>query len=354
MVVADRKAALVERMPRETVDWLCEPDNPTVSVLFQRHFLGRSGPELGALWARRNEYAPVAAILDAMSPDGTWAPEAQDYQKYRGNLWQIVFLGEMWPDPADERVGRAIEHAFSRQLDRGSWGAKALESAAAVCLTANVGRSLARLGQATDERVARAMHWLVEQYDELGYIGCRGTYSFTLNGYCHMCTPKYLLFLAEVPEIAWPDGTGRIRDASIAALRDKEVFRSLPKEFSAFQEQVWPLPTRERAEARGRFLDANKPLTYADKPGWLRFGFPLHYNSDALEALAALAAVGESARQEYQPAIAAVRDAAGEEMRWIMRTSLNGKMIADVEAKGRPSKWLTLRGLEVLAHFGGE
>ena len=39
-------------------------------------------------------------------------------------------------------------------------------------------------------------------------------------------------------------------------------------------------------------------------------------------------------------------------MRWTLRNSLNGKMIADVETKGQPSKWLTLRALQVLDHFG--
>jgi hypothetical protein len=34
-------------------------------------------------------------------------------------------------------------------------------------------------------------------------------------------------------------------------------------------------------------------------------------------------------------------------MRWTMRNSLNGKMLADVETKGAPSTWLTLRALQV-------
>ncbi len=37
-----------------------------------------------------------------------------------------------------------------------------------------------------------------------------------------------------------------------------------------------------------------------------------------------------------------------------MRTSFNGKMIASVETKGQPSKWLTLRALQVLRHFGDD
>jgi hypothetical protein len=38
--------------------------------------------------------------------------------------------------------------------------------------------------------------------------------------------------------------------------------------------------------------------------------------------------------------------------RWKMETSLNGKMLADVEKKGAPSKWITLQALTVLQHFG--
>jgi hypothetical protein len=38
--------------------------------------------------------------------------------------------------------------------------------------------------------------------------------------------------------------------------------------------------------------------------------------------------------------------------RWILENSLNGKMWADVEAGGKPSKWLTWFALRVLTHFG--
>ena len=39
--------------------------------------------------------------------------------------------------------------------------------------------------------------------------------------------------------------------------------------------------------------------------------------------------------------------------RWLLRHSLNGKMRADVEVKGQPSKWVTLRALRVLEATGG-
>ena len=37
---------------------------------------------------------------------------------------------------------------------------------------------------------------------------------------------------------------------------------------------------------------------------------------------------------------------------WVMKRSLNGKMWADIETKGQPSKWVTLRALRVLKAAG--
>jgi len=38
--------------------------------------------------------------------------------------------------------------------------------------------------------------------------------------------------------------------------------------------------------------------------------------------------------------------------RWLLKHSLNGKMWADIEVKGKPSKWITLRALRVLKAAG--
>ena len=35
---------------------------------------------------------------------------------------------------------------------------------------------------------------------------------------------------------------------------------------------------------------------------------------------------------------------------WKLENTLNGKMWADIEEKGKPSKWITLRALRVLKH----
>lgn len=340
--------------PQTTLEWLTDGENPAVTVMTRRTLLGeKDSPALDRIWARRNEYAPVARILELMNPDGSWAPPARDYQKYGGSLWQIHFLGELFASPEDERVQKAAEYAFSRQLDDGSWSCSNKRPAGSItCLTANVGRALARLGFGRDGRVVAAIRYCVDVFEQLGCVDCAWGLPGQLNGYCHMLTPKVLLFLAEVPSESWPEGTGALRDACIEALRDKHVFQSLPAESKEFQELYWSAPAGGRDGLRERFLAEHPQLHYGPKSGWLRFGYPLSYNSDVLEALVALAAHGEPRREEYEQALSVVESAADPQRRWKLRNTFNGKMLADVEAKGEPSRWLTLRALQVLKHFG--
>ncbi|PKQ15019.1 MAG: hypothetical protein CVT67_11535 [Actinobacteria bacterium HGW-Actinobacteria-7] len=348
------KPRVLEEIPAETVEWLLQPDNPAVAVLTRRELLKEmDDEEICALWEQRNEYPPTATILAAQHEDGSWDTPARDYQKYGGSLWQIVFLGELWADGGDSRVQRAAEYAFSRQKSDGTWSANPKASYFMPCLTANVGRALARMGWARDERVVASVAAIAEGYQRLGFLGCSDMQPFSLNGYCHMLVPKVLLLLAEVPRELWTTGAEELRDACVATLREREVFRSLPDEFSAFKDEIWPLPAAERAAGRERFLAEHEPLHYGDKPGWRRFGYPLSYNSDALESLWALMRICESPRDEYLPAIKLVRAEADPQMRWTLKNTFNGKMLANIEAKGKPSKWLTLRALQVLAWADG-
>ena len=339
-------------IPAETLAWLSSAENPAVAVMTRRDLLGEpESDELAALWARRNEYAPVAAILAELPALVDPAAPTRDYQKYRGPLWQLHFLGELWADAGDERIQLLAQHAFSRQLDDGAWSVSGTAAGAIPCLTANVGRALARMGWARDERVVRALAWVAGVVRERGHLTCGRRESYTLNGYCHIVAPKLLLFLAEVPHELWPDGATEMRDECVRVLRAREIFRCLPAGSQAFQDLLLKHKPAEIPALREEWLAEHGPLEYGDKAGWLKFGYPLSYNSDALESLAALAAVGESARREYEPALDLIRGAADAQMRWTMRNSFNGKMVADVEKKGQPSRWLTLRALRVLRQF---
>ena len=43
----------------------------------------------------------------------------------------------------------------------------------------------------------------------------------------------------------------------------------------------------------------------------------------------------------------------GAQGRWKLESSLNGKLWVDIERKGKPSKWVTLRALRVIKAMEG-
>ena len=102
------------------------------------------------------------------------------------------------------------------------------------------------------------------------------------------------------------------------------------------------------AKRREDFLAKYGPGPKDPKVGWLKFGFPLHYNSDVLEAMVALAMAGTPYSPPLEKPLKAIREKQTGDGKWILESSLNGKMLVDVEAKGKPSKWLTWMALYVL------
>jgi hypothetical protein len=108
-------------------------------------------------------------------------------------------------------------------------------------------------------------------------------------------------------------------------------------------------------------------LTQVSKPGWRRFQFPLMYQTDVLELLGILAKLGaadpsrpsDGQRPDSplldpraQEALDLVEKRQDEQGRWTLQQTFNGRFIVDIEAKGRPSRWVTLKALQVLKAAG--
>jgi hypothetical protein len=64
--------------------------------------------------------------------------------------------------------------------------------------------------------------------------------------------------------------------------------------------------------------------------------------------LEALTGAGHGGDPRLDDAIALVLSRQDDEGRWPLEYSYNGKMWVDVEVKGRPSKWVTLRAARML------
>ena len=99
---------------------------------------------------------------------------------------------------------------------------------------------------------------------------------------------------------------------------------------------------------------ADYPTPFGGKPSesWFRFGYPLGYVTDVLQNLEALTLLGYGHDRRLGNALDLLVSKRDGDGRWLMKYSYNGKMWADVETPGQPSKWVTLRALRVLKRAG--
>jgi len=91
-------------------------------------------------------------------------------------------------------------------------------------------------------------------------------------------------------------------------------------------------------------------LSLVSKPSWLRFGFPLMWQTDVLEISGILTklCLKEERMQEAVDLVVSKQDDHG---RWKLESTFNGRFQVNIEQKGKPSKWTTLNALKVLKRF---
>ena len=330
-------------MNETVLAWLLEPDlaNPGVRYFALNNLLDQPETAPEVVVARQAVMAsgPVPAILAAQAPEGFWVePGPGYYPKYTGTVWQITFLAQFGADGNDPRVAAGcnylLDHARSSY---GGFSAGANPSGMIHCLQGNLAAALLDLGWLGDARLAAALDWLArsitgariapaeEKDAPIRYYRSGNSapgFACAANNRlpCAWGAVKAMLALSKVPEAA---RTPEIR-AAIATGID-------------FLLGCDPAV-------------ADYPTPYATKPSqsWFRFGYPLAYVTDVLQNLEVLAALGCGGDARLKPALDLLlrkRDAQG---RWKMEYTYNGKTWADIEGKGKPSKWVTLRALRVL------
>jgi hypothetical protein len=94
----------------------------------------------------------------------------------------------------------------------------------------------------------------------------------------------------------------------------------------------------------------NENGTRKAKAGWLRFGFPLFYQTDLLEIMDSLTSLGVN-DPRMEEAINIIQSKRTPDGKWLLKNSYNGKMWMDIEVKHQPSKWITYRASKVLLNY---
>lgn len=325
-----------EKLNEDPLLWLLEEDleNPGIRYFTLRDLLGQAedASEVQQARAAIMKVGPVPVILDAQEPDGFWVNPGSGYSpKYRGTIWQIIFLAELGADPVDGRVQHGCEYLLSHSIASNgafSLSPKPVPSTAVPCLNGNLLYALQHLGYADDPRTQAALDWLARATTgdgDMQYLKS-GT-----SGPCFACSAN------EGQPCGW--GAAKVMRALMAVPSD------------------WRTPTIQSAIGVGAEFLLSRDPAIADYPyskrvssTWFKFGFPLSYWSDVLEVTGLLAELGYGNDPRLAHAIEFILSKQDPQGRWKLGNALAGKMWIDIEKKEQPSKWVTLRALRALKH----
>jgi hypothetical protein len=333
-----------EALEASLIDWLLDPMDPAVRHAALRDLLDRPGdePEVTAARADAMGSEPIASILRAQQPDGHWEKPGPGYAtKYRGTVWQLIFLDQLGADPADERVRRACQYVIAHsQAPSGGFGASGRvgpaappSSAVIHCLNGNLLRALIGFGWLDYTRVQRAIDWEAR--------------AITGEGMARW-------YASATSEPGFACGANEGRPCAWGAIKALLGLARIPLDRRS--------PLAARAIALGAEFLLGRDPAVADYPmgwgnthpsgSWFKLGFPSGYVADVLQNLEVLCELGHGSDQRLAGALGWLISKRDEQGRWRNEHAYNGKTWVDLERQGQPSKWVTLRALRVLRAAG--
>lgn len=332
--------------------WLLEEDNPPVRYLTLKHLLDKP-EEAEEAKASLMEYRVTRGILRHQEKFIHQSAE-KAYQKYKGRYWQLIFLGSFFADGNSLPVSALVNTVLDGRCKK--W------KSIGPCLTANILTALTRLGFGEHPLVREEVETLARRIIKKGGIDCDFA-QYGLLPTCYMAIPKLMLCFAEIPPANRSQAIGKAIKILVQSMVDNEVYIYVAGNRREWQKILENLPRREELPEgqtvkaltlakKEEFLKSRGRGGREEKKGWYKFGFPLHYNSDILEAMMALARVGTPMHPNFEKALKTIKNKMTPGGKWTLENALlNGKMWIDVEEKGKPSKWLTYHALYVLNHF---
>ena len=325
----------------DPTEWLLEEENPSVRYFALKDILDKP-EEDGAVQAAKSgimQKGMVPQILE-MQRDEAYIKKCPAFytDKYRGLVWTLIVLAELGAT-ADAQIREQCEYILENAQAKSDGGFSMHASAkegggrqteVVPSLTGNMVWSLTRLGYEDDPRVQKGILWLTEYmhlndgtledpqvppYDHKRFEPCWGAHT------CHMGVVKALKGLSAVP----PE---KRTDAVRSTIQKCAEFMLIHHVYK-------------------RSHDLNR----TSKPGWLKFGFPLMYQTDALEILDILLGLGYR-DSRMDDAINIVLEKQNENGRWMAENTYNSdRLLIPFEQAGGESKWITLRAMRVLKRY---
>jgi hypothetical protein len=332
------------------VDWLLEKSNPSVRHFTMRDVLGKPEDDSEVLATKKaiSESAIVKKILDKQNPQGYWGePDSPYLPKYKSSYWTMMILGRLGMNRTSEKVAKACEFIFQFQNDAGGFSSHSRKSALKEyeylrrkgkklpsqneyvsslvfeeqlsCLTGNMVAALIRMGYADDPRLKKALEWLVSVQNKDGGWLCPYWKAHIKDKHgCFLGTICPMEAFSEAPR---KNLTGEMRETI-----------SRGAEFLL----------------RHRLFKAEHHDYRIINQGWLELSFPWFAGYNILRGLEVLTKLGYANDERLNDAVKVLMQKRQSNGTWILENSPMGRMQANIEAKGQPSKWITLIALRVL------
>jgi len=336
------------------VAWLLEKENPSIRYFTLKDLLGKDETYSEVVKARAAiPNSKVAAkILLKQKAEGYWENHDSPYHpKYKSTYWQVMMLGHLGLDKGNTKVRKAFEFVFKLQLSEGgfssqthgtaleeyewmrtrtalkeklqpeadAWAQSLVREHQYSCLTGNLCAAMLRGGYCGDPRLTKALNWLVRVQNVDGGWLCPYWKAHVKDTHgCFYGTICPLEAFSEVPE------SERSAEMKNAIERGAEFL----------------LMHRLYRADHHRFKVINRQ--------WLRFCFPWFYGYDTLRGLSVLTRLGYTNDDRMVDAVRLLVQKSQPDGRWLLDAAPTGRMQANIETVGKPSKWITLNALRVL------
>ena len=332
-----------DKLNTDPVPWLLENDEtqPGIRYLALRDIIGRDENDKEVKVAKVAIMAsgPVPVILAAQQPEGYWdKPGSNTGPKYRGTEWSLAFLAQLGADGVDPRIRAGCEILLSHCIAaNGGLSWNGTPSGFEQCMAGIMGSALIDFGWLNDQRLQTAMEWLAQTITGEGVADAsdrntnRRYFRSGNSGPGFVCSKN-----ADLP-CSWGAINAMIALSKVPVEQQTETMQTAIKQGLDF------LLSYDPAIADYPFGSGKKPNS-----SWFRFGYPIGFISDVLQNLEVLAALGQAGNPKLANALELVINKQNEQGRWLLEHTYNIKMWVDIEKKGQPSKWVTLRALRVL------
>lgn len=320
------------RADQRIIDWLLSSSDPSVRLAALREFGGSSDrePDIQRALQDTMKTGPIPKILAKQHPGGFWGNEEEFYNyKYKGTVWNVILLAQLGADGSDERVRSAVEFLLKwSQHESGGFGyqgsaVSGTDCSILPCLHGNLVWSMLRFGMKDDVRVSAGIDWIAkyQRFDDnerpapkgwpYSRKECWGKHT------CHLGVIKDLKAISAVPS---NDRSAALNEVALAGAEHL---------------------------LKHHLYKRSHDLSEIAKPAWTKLGFPLFWDTDALEMLEVLADLGYR-DERMDDAAELVLSKRLPDGKWVNERSYSGRLLTNIERQGAPSQWVTLKAMSVL------